>query len=121
MFTGRRYLAQNPAKLCSVIGMRTSSIAVDMGDLGENLFLFRIEREERQVLGIEEAEDIFVQIEENLIQVAGGMDLVRDPLDVFRELHFLLQFLQVLSRMVWPAFLGSSRRKPDTYMRTADG
>ena len=75
MFTGRRYLAQNPARLCSVMGMRTSSIAVDVGDFRENLFLFRIEREDGEVLGIEEAENILAQIEENMVKIAGRVDL----------------------------------------------
>ena len=98
MFTGPQIFGAEAGQ--ALLGDRNADLfdRVDMGHLGENLFLFRIEREQRQVLRIEEAEDIFVEIEENLIQVAGGVDLVRNPFDVFRELHLLLQFLQVLSR-----------------------
>ena len=33
--------------------------AIDMGDLRENLFFVRIEREDGEILGVEDAEDIF--------------------------------------------------------------
>jgi hypothetical protein len=39
-----------------------------------------------------------VQVEKDLVQIAGGVDLAGDPLEVFRELDFLLQILQVLRR-----------------------
>jgi hypothetical protein len=69
-----------------------------MGDLVKDLLLVGIKGEERQVLGVEEAEDVFVQIEKDLVEIAGGVDLTGDPLDVLRKLDFLLQFMQVLGR-----------------------
>ena len=70
--------------------------AVDVRDFGENLFLLRIEREDGEVLGIEDAKNFFTQVEENMVQIAGRMDLVRDALDVLGECHFLLKFLKIL-------------------------
>ena len=81
--------------------------AVDVRDFGENLFLFRIEREDCEVFGIEDAENIFTQVEENMVKIAGRMDLVRDALDVLGECHFLLKFLKVLWDGIGLHYMGS--------------
>ena len=70
--------------------------AVDVRDFGENLFLFGIEREDGEIFGIENAEDFFMQVKENVVEIAGRMDLVRDAFDVLGECHFLLKFLKIL-------------------------
>ena len=67
-----------------------------MRDFGEDLFLFWIEREDGQVFGVEDAEDFFTQIKENMVKIVGRVDLFRDAFDVFGERHFLLKFLKVL-------------------------
>ena len=67
MFTGRRYLAQNPARLCSVIGNADFLDAIDVGDFIEDFFLVGIKREEGEVLGIEDAQNFLVQVEENMV------------------------------------------------------
>ena len=41
--------------------------------------------------------NVFTEIEENMVEIAGRMDLCRDALDVLRMLDFLLKFLEVLS------------------------
>ena len=69
---------------------------IDMRNLVEDFLLVGVEGEERQILCIEQAQDIFVQVEKNLVEIARGVDLTRDPFDMFREFDFLLQFLQVL-------------------------
>ncbi len=66
---------------------------VDVGNFVKDLLLIRVEGEEGEVFGVEKAEDVFMEIEQNLIKVAGRMDLAGNPLDVFRELHLLLKFL----------------------------
>jgi len=70
--------------------------AVDVRDLGENLLFVRIECEDRQIFGVEDTENIFTKVQENVIEIAGSMDLVRDALDIFGECHLLLKFLKVL-------------------------
>jgi hypothetical protein len=61
-----------------------------VGYLVEDFLLFRIEGKQRQVFGVEETQDFFVQIEKDLVKIARGMDLAGDPLHMFRELDFLL-------------------------------
>ena len=70
--------------------------AVDVRDFREDFFLFRIEREDGQVFGVEDAENFFTQIEENMVKIVGRVNLFRDAFDVFGECHFLLKFLKVL-------------------------
>ena len=81
--------------------------AVDMRDFGENLFLLRIEREDGEVFGVEDAENIFTQVEENMVKIVGRMDLVRDALDVFGERHFLLKLLKILRDGISLHYMGS--------------
>ena len=81
--------------------------AVDVRDLGENFFLVRIEREDGEVFGVEDAENIFTQVEENMVKISGSMDLVRDALDVFGECHFLLKFLKILGDGIGLHYIGS--------------
>jgi hypothetical protein len=69
--------------------------AVDVRNFGENLFLFRIEREYGEIFGIEDAENFISQVEENMVKIAGRQDLVCDALDVLGEGHFLLKFLKI--------------------------
>ena len=87
--------------------------AVDMRDFGENFLFFRIEREQGQIFCIEQTEDVFMQVEENLVEIAGRMNLVRDALDVLRECRLLLQFLEILrDRLgVHPTCLLRSKRE----------
>src|ERR1041384_1012360 len=70
--------------------------AVNVGNFGENFFLFRVEREDSQVFSIKDAENLFTQIEENMVKIAGCVNLFRDALDVLDKCHFLLKFLKVL-------------------------
>jgi hypothetical protein len=51
---------------------------VDVRDFGENLFLLSIEREDGEVFGIENAENFLTQVEEDMVKIAGRMELVRD-------------------------------------------
>ena len=81
--------------------------AVDVRDFGENLFLFRIEREDGEVFGIEDAENIFTQVEENMVEIVGSMDLVGDAFDVLGECHFLLKFLKILGDGLGLHYMGS--------------
>ena len=39
-----------------------------------------------------------MKVEQNLVEIVGGVNLIRDAFDVFRELNFSLQLLQVLRR-----------------------
>lgn len=71
--------------------------AVDVRNLRENLFLLRIEREEGQIFRIEQTEDVLVQIEQDLIEIVGGMNLSGNAFDMLRVLDFLLQLLDVWS------------------------
>ncbi len=41
--------------------------AVDMRNFGENFLLFWVERKQRQIFCVEQTQDIFMQVEENLV------------------------------------------------------
>ena len=81
--------------------------AVDIGDFGKNLFLLRIEGEDGEIFSIEDAKNFLAQVEENMIEIAGRMYLLRDALDVLGECHFLLKFLQVLGDGIGLHYPGS--------------
>ena len=81
--------------------------AVDVRDFREDFFLFRIEREDGQVFGVEDAENFFTQIEENMVKIVGSMDLVGDAFDVLGECHFLLKFLKILGDGLGLHYMGS--------------
>src|SRR6185436_2680163 len=70
--------------------------AVDVRDFGKDFFLFRIEREDGQVFGVEDAESFFKQIAENMVKIAARVNLSPDAFDIFGKCHFLLKFLKVL-------------------------
>ena len=69
-----------------------------MRNLVEDLLLIGIKGKEGQILRIEQAQNVFVKVEQNLVEIVGGVNLIRDAFDVFRELNFSLQLLQVLRR-----------------------
>ncbi len=71
--------------------------AIDVRNLREDLFFLRVEREEGQIFRVEQTEDVLVQVKQDLIEIAGGMNLSGNAFDVFRVLDFLLQFLDVWS------------------------
>ncbi len=61
---------------------------VEMGNFGEDLFLFRIHHEEREIFRVETAQDFMAQIQEDLVDIGRGEDLSADPLDVFGDAGF---------------------------------
>lgn len=69
---------------------------VDMGDFGENFFLFGVESKQRQIFRIEQTQDVFMQIEENVVEITGRLNLSGNAFDVFRVLDFLLQLVDIL-------------------------
>ena len=81
--------------------------AVDVRDFGENLFLLQIEREDGEIFSIENAENFLAQVEENVVKIAGRMNLVRDALDVLGECHFLLKVLKILRDGIGLHYMGS--------------
>jgi hypothetical protein len=54
-------------------------------NLVEDLLLVGIKGEEGQILRIEQAQNVFVKVEQNLVEIAGGVNLIRDAFDVFRD------------------------------------
>ena len=70
--------------------------AVDMGYFGKDFFLVWVEGEEGEILSVEQAQDILVQVEENLVEITGRVNLSGNLLDVFCEITFLLQFLEIV-------------------------
>ena len=80
---------------------------VDVRHLVEDFLLVCVKGEECQVLRVEQTKDVLVQVEKNLVEIAGRVDLTGDPLDMLSKFHFLLQFLQVLRRR-FGLHLGSS-------------
>src|SRR4026207_197238 len=100
---------------------------VDVRDFGENLFLFRIECEDGEVFGVENAENFFAQIKENMVKIAGRMDLLSDALDILGECHFLLKFLQILWDGIgvhytnsWPSITKAIARSVYSMKRACD-
>jgi hypothetical protein len=69
--------------------------AVDVWNLGEDFFLLCVEREEGQIFRVEQTEDVLVEVEKDLIEIAGGMNLSGNAFDMLRVLDFVLQFLDV--------------------------
>ncbi len=61
---------------------------------GEDLFFLCVHRVEREFLGVEQAQNVIVEIQENLIHVLGGMDLVRDALGVLRVRDLILEMFE---------------------------
>jgi len=86
---------------------------VDVRNLGEDFFLLGVEREESQIFRVEQTKDVLVQVEKDLIKIAGGMNLSGNTFDMFRVLDFLLQFLNVLSQGLGlhPILLSLSSRR----------
>jgi hypothetical protein len=81
--------------------------AVDVRDLRENFFFLGIECEDGEVFGVEDAENIFPQVEKNMVKIVGGMDLVCNALDVLGECYFLLKFLKILGDWIGVHYMGS--------------
>ena len=68
------------------------------GNSREGLLAFRIHDIQRQFLGIEEPEYAFREIQEDLVKVLGGVNLVRQSLDLFSMHDPLLRLLEVLRK-----------------------
>ena len=54
---------------------------VQVGHLGEDLFFLGVDGVEGELFGIEEAEDVVMEIQQDLIHLAGRMNLVGNTLD----------------------------------------
>lgn len=61
---------------------------IEMGNFGEDLFLFRVHHKEREIFRVETAQDFMAQIQQDLVDIGRGENLPADPLDVFRVAGF---------------------------------
>ena len=76
----------------ALLGNRDSDFfdAVDVGNFGEDLFLVGVEREEGQIFCVEQTEDILVEVQKDLIEIVGRMDLSGNAFDMLCVLNLLL-------------------------------